>query len=217
MYGWDSAFIVMGLLRDGQLPLARDIVDDFLYEVRQYAGVLNANRTYYLTRSQPPLLSGMVLAVFRASGDRAWLAEAREAVAATHAHWVAPPHLLPSIGLSRYFDHGEGPAPEVVASERDLHGQTHDDRVRASFRAAKDPAFDRYYDRAHDALTPLFYAGDRAMRESGFDSHRTVRAVRRRDHPSGARLPQHPALSYRARPRRDRRHPRPAARRCRLE
>jgi len=169
MYGWDSAFIVMGLVRDGQIGLARDIVDDFLYEVRHYAGVLNANRTYYLTRSQPPLLSGMVLAVFRASGDRAWLTDAREALAATHAHWVAPPHLLPAIGLSRYFDHGEGPAPEVVASERDVHGESHYDRVRASFRAAQEPAFDRYYDRAHDALTPLFYAGDRAMRESGFD------------------------------------------------
>ena len=96
----------------------------------------------------------MILAVFRVSGDRAWLADARDALAATHAHWVAPPHLLPSIGLSRYFDHGEGPAPEVVASERDLHGESHYDRVRASFRAANDPAFDRYYDRAHDALTP---------------------------------------------------------------
>ena len=57
MYGWDSYFIVLGLLRDGQVALARDMVDDFLYEVRHYGGVLNANRTYYLTRSQPPLLS----------------------------------------------------------------------------------------------------------------------------------------------------------------
>jgi hypothetical protein len=31
------------------------------------------------------------------------------------------------------------------------------------------PSFDAYYDRATDALTPLFYEGDRAMRESGFD------------------------------------------------
>jgi alpha,alpha-trehalase len=169
MYGWDSAFIVLGLLRDGGQALARDIVDNFLFEVREYGGVLNANRTYYLTRSQPPLLSAMVLAVFHATGDRAWLARAREALAATHAHWTAPPHLLPAIGLSRYFDHGEGPAPEVVAGERDANGQTHYDRVRASFRARNDPALDRFYDRTRDALTPLFYAGDRAMRESGFD------------------------------------------------
>ena len=32
-----------------------------------------------------------------------------------------------------------------------------------------DPAFERFYDRARDRLTEAFYAGDRAMRESGFD------------------------------------------------
>jgi alpha,alpha-trehalase len=169
MYGWDSAFIVLGLLRDGETALARDIVDDQLYEVRHYGGVLNANRTYYLTRAQPPLLSGMVLAVYRATGDREWLARAREALEATYAHWTSPPHLVPEVGLSRYFDHGDGPAPEVESSERDAAGNTHYDRVRSFFRAHPDPSFARFYDRAADRLTPAFYEGDRAMRESGFD------------------------------------------------
>jgi alpha,alpha-trehalase len=168
MYGWDSAFIVLGLLRDGEVARARDVVDDFLYEVRRYGGVLNANRTYYLSRSQPPLLSEMVLAVYRATGDRAWLAGARDALAATHAHWTAPPHLVAALGLSRYFDHGEGPAPEV-ASERDAAGRTHYDRVRDFFRAHPGPGVERWYDHAADRLTPAFYEGDRAMRESGFD------------------------------------------------
>jgi alpha,alpha-trehalase len=169
MYGWDSAFIVIGLLRDGQTALARDVVDDQLYEVRHYGGVLNANRTYYLSRSQPPFLAGMVLGVYRATGDRAWLAGARQALEATYAHWTSPPHLVAEVGLSRYFDHGAGPAPEVEASERDAAGRTHYDRVRDFFRSNPDPAFDRFYDRAADRLTPAFYQGDRAMRESGFD------------------------------------------------
>jgi alpha,alpha-trehalase len=168
MYGWDSAFIVVGLLRDGQSALARDVVDDLLYEVRHYGGVLNANRTYYLTRSQPPLLAEMVLAVYRATSDRDWLAGARDALEKTYAHWTSPPHLVAEAGLSRYFDHGEGPAPEV-ASERDAAGLTHYDRVRAFFRAQAVPAWGRFYDRAADRLTPAFYEGDRAMRESGFD------------------------------------------------
>ena len=45
MYGWDSYFIQLGLLRDGEIGLAQDMVDNFLYEVRNYAKVLNANRT----------------------------------------------------------------------------------------------------------------------------------------------------------------------------
>jgi len=168
MYGWDSAFILGGLLRDGQIELARGIVDNFLYEVRHYGAVLNANRTYYLTRSQPPFLAGMVLAVYRATGDRAWLAGTLGALEATYLYWTTPPHLVPELGLSRYFDRGLGPSPEV-GSERDAAGRTHYDRVRAFFRAQTDPAFDRFYDRARDRLTEAFYAGDRAMRESGFD------------------------------------------------
>jgi alpha,alpha-trehalase len=110
----------------------------------------------------------MVVALYHATGDRAWLAGARDALVAVHDHWMAPPHLIPSIGLSRYFDHGEGPAPEVVAGERDAAGADHYDRVRAWFRANPDAAASSYSSEA-DELTPLFYKGDRSMRESGFD------------------------------------------------
>src|SRR5437588_11295024 len=61
MYGWDSYFIQLGLLRDGELALAKDMADNFLYEIRMYGQVLNANRTYYLTRSQPPFLTQLPL------------------------------------------------------------------------------------------------------------------------------------------------------------
>jgi alpha,alpha-trehalase len=69
MYGWDSFFIQMGLLRDGHIELARDLADNLLYEVREYGKVLNANRTYYLTRSQPPFLTPMVLSVYQRTRD----------------------------------------------------------------------------------------------------------------------------------------------------
>src|SRR5262245_6554455 len=149
MYGWDSYFILLGLLRDNRVALARDMADDFLYEVRHYGGVLNANRTYYLTRSQPPLLSHMVRALYSVTYDHAWLASTRGALVAVYEHWTAPPHLIPSLGLSRYFDHGDGPAPEVVAGERDGEGHNHYDRVRAWFRAHPEAA-GGYYRRESD-------------------------------------------------------------------
>src|SRR5580704_3827583 len=57
MYGWDSYFIIRGLLRDGRVDLAHGMVENFFFEIEHYGAVLNANRTYFLTRSQPPLLS----------------------------------------------------------------------------------------------------------------------------------------------------------------
>ena len=59
MYGWDSYFIILGLLRDHRIDLARGMVENFFFEIEHYGTVLNANRTYYLTRSQPPFLTAI--------------------------------------------------------------------------------------------------------------------------------------------------------------
>src|SRR5450755_3782382 len=47
MYGWDSYFIIRGLVRDNRVELARDMVENFFFEIAQYGEVLNANRSYY--------------------------------------------------------------------------------------------------------------------------------------------------------------------------
>ena len=66
MYGWDSYFILLGELADNRVDLARGTVENFFYEIDHYGSILNANRTYYLTRSQSPFLSAMVMAVYEA-------------------------------------------------------------------------------------------------------------------------------------------------------
>lgn len=174
-YGWDSYWIVLGLLRDGELVLAKKMVDNFLYQITHYGMILNANRSYYLTRSHPPLLTGMILAVFQQTQDADWLGSAVPMIEQYYQFWMAEPHYTPATGLSRYYDHGFGPAPEALADERDAHGRTHYDRVQAFFRAHTAPPYDygyepdRFYDATQDCLTPLFYVADRSMRESGFD------------------------------------------------
>jgi alpha,alpha-trehalase len=198
MYGWDSYFIIRGLLRDGRLELARGMVENFFFEIQYYGAVLNANRTYYLTRSQPPFLSSMVMAVHeaqRAAGqdDRAWLERAYSYVKRDHAMWTRDPHLAGNTGLSRYYDFGEGPALEALQDETDIYRQ-----VAAYFLL--HPAFPAYTGEAANVpggrasgspysvrvcgagqsessceptqlikLFPDYYKGDRSMRESGFD------------------------------------------------
>jgi alpha,alpha-trehalase len=121
MYGWDSYFIARGLLAEGNVALARGMAQDFFFEIQHYGAILNANRVYFLTRSQPPFLSEMVRAIYDAEeaqgGDgRAWIAEAYPFVAKTDQFWTHPPNLAGATGLSRYYDFGEGPAPELGAS-----------------------------------------------------------------------------------------------------
>src|SRR5882762_11683135 len=125
MYGWDSYFIIRGLLREGRVQLARGMVDNFFFEIEHYGAMLNANRTYYLTRSQPPFLSSMVVDVFRAQekdskkgvGDTAGLDRAYADLEKDYEMWTQEPHLAGDTGLSRYYDFGEGPPAEAVQDE----------------------------------------------------------------------------------------------------
>jgi alpha,alpha-trehalase len=122
MYGWDSYFIILGLVRDGRIDLARGMVENFFFEIENYGALLNANRTYYLTRSQPPFLSSMVLAVYEAQkqaghADTGWLARAYPFLEKDYALWTHDPHLAGSTGLARYYDFGEGPPAEGLQDE----------------------------------------------------------------------------------------------------
>ena len=175
MYGWDSYFILLGLLRDGEIALAKSLADQLLYEIDHYGTVLNANRTYLLNRSQPPILTRMVLGLYEKTKDKAWLRSLLPTVQNYYFYWTVPPHLNQSTGLSHYNALGEGPSPEVLVSEKDDQGHSHYDRVREYYRRFQvdDYDVDLFYDRKHDRLTELFYRGDRSMRESGFDiTHR---------------------------------------------
>ena len=125
MYGWDSYFILLGLEADHHEALAKGIVENFLFEIEHYGGVLNANRTYYLTRSQPPFLTSMVRAVIENPASfgegnageaekRKWLERAYQLASKDYSTWVRPEHRAGETGLARYFDYGTGPVPEMA-------------------------------------------------------------------------------------------------------
>jgi alpha,alpha-trehalase len=87
--------------------------------------VLNANRTYYLTRSQPPFLTSMIRAVYENPASfaqtpagraeaRKWLERAYSLAEKDYSTWTRPEHLAGSTGLARYFDYGHGPVPEMA-------------------------------------------------------------------------------------------------------
>jgi alpha,alpha-trehalase len=137
MYGWDSYFIVRGLLRAGRIELARGMVDNFFFEIEQYGAMLNANRTYYLTRSQPPFLSSMFVDVYEtihkqspqsapSDADRAWLERAYADLNKDYEMWTHDPHLAGQTGLSRYYDFGEGPPAEAVKDETGFYRKVAD-------------------------------------------------------------------------------------------
>jgi alpha,alpha-trehalase len=118
MYGWDSYFIILGLVKDRRTELAKGMVENFFFEIENYGAILNANRTYFFTRSQPPFLTSMIREVYEhPTGERlskAWLAKAYRYAQRDYDLWTSPIHRAGDTGLARYHDIGDGPVPEMA-------------------------------------------------------------------------------------------------------
>ena len=178
LYGWDSYFHVLGLLNDGHPALARGVVDNLAYEVREYGKILNANRTYYLTRSQPPFFSSMVRALWsdtKPSPTKGWLEGVVETAISEYENvWTSGPRRSDvcsgDVCLSRYHGEGQGEPPEVepghfdwLYAPRARAAGMETSQYRAAYLARKLPPAEL------DALDEAFLH-DRCMRESGHDT-----------------------------------------------
>jgi alpha,alpha-trehalase len=87
VYYWDSYFTMLGLVRSGRTDLVRSMLDNFAHLVRTVGHVPNGNRTYYLSRSQPPFLAAMV-GLYARAADTAQALRYLDALEAEHAFWM---------------------------------------------------------------------------------------------------------------------------------
>jgi alpha,alpha-trehalase len=60
IYYWDSYFTMLGLKESGEVETIRHMLDNFKYLINTYGHIPNGNRSYYLSRSQPPFFALMV-------------------------------------------------------------------------------------------------------------------------------------------------------------
>ena len=117
MYGWDTFFINLGLLAHDRFDLVRGHILNQVHLIEEYGFVPNGNRSYYLTRSQPPMLAEGVWRYVQATQD---LELARLAIPALereyHQFWDMPPRKTPT-GLATHFDCGDPRRREALAAE----------------------------------------------------------------------------------------------------
>ena len=86
---WDSYFTMLGLEQSRRRDLALDMVRNFASLIDRYGHVPNGNRTYYLSRSQPPFFAAMVELVASAAADAdAVRAEYLPALSREYAFWM---------------------------------------------------------------------------------------------------------------------------------
>ncbi|KAL5340482.1 trehalase-domain-containing protein [Aspergillus crustosus] len=172
LYGWDSYMESLGLLASNRVDLAKAMVVNFCFCIKHYAKILNANRSYYLNRSQPPFLTDMALRVYeRIKNEPGALDFLREATLAAikeyYSVWMTEPRLDTVSGLSRYRPLGFGVPPETEASHfthlltpyAEKYGMEFKEFVQAyNTGKVQEPDLDEYF------------LHDRAVRESGHDT-----------------------------------------------
>lgn len=128
VYYWDSYFTMLGLVRDQRTDLVEGMIDDFTALIERYGHIPNGTRTYYLSRSQPPvfyLMLGLSPARDVPTFRRRLAALRRE-----HAYWMrgenglTPGHAqfhvvrLPNGALlNRYWDSRATPREESYAED----------------------------------------------------------------------------------------------------
>src|SRR5213082_3148349 len=157
IYYWDSYFTMLGLVASGRTDLVRNMLDNFAYLIETIGHIPNGNRTYYLSRSQPPYFAAMV-GLYAAATDTAQALRYLDALEAEHAFWMDGAERLAPGGayrrvvrppdgsvLNRYWDDRAEPRPESYRQDYEL-GQT----LPAAQREA-------------------FYRNVRATAESGWD------------------------------------------------
>lgn len=107
VYYWDSYFTMLGLAESGRWDSVADMIDNFAYEIDTWGHIPNGNRSYYLSRSQPPFFAMMVELLATHDGNDA-LKKYLPQMKKEHDYWMAG-----SVGLEK------GKAAERVVRMRD--------------------------------------------------------------------------------------------------
>lgn len=149
VYYWDSYFTMLGLQVSGRADIIEHMVENFAFLIDQHGHIPNGNRTYYLSRSQPPFFALMVSLLAEIKGEKTLL-RYRIPLEKEYAYWMSGENELPSTAkldsetsrdrstlairrivrlpdgclLNRYWDDDPRPRPEAFAEDVHTAQQT---------------------------------------------------------------------------------------------
>ncbi len=156
IYYWDSYFTMLGLERSGRPDLAADMMRNMASLIDRYGHIPNGNRTYYLSRSEPPFFACMIDLIASRDGARAYLAYLPE-LQREYDYWMDGAETLEpgqqhrhvvrladGTVLNRYWDDRDVPRDESYAE--DVETARHADRPAAEIyrdlRAGSESGWD---------------------------------------------------------------------------
>lgn len=152
VYYWDSYFTMLGLVESGRTELVGSMLDNFAHLIRTVGHIPNGNRTYYLSRSQPPFFAAMVGLYAQATDTTRALAYL-DALEMEHGFWMEGAgglepgeayrrvvRLSDGSLLNRYWDDRPEPRPESYREDVGLARSLPEERRAALYREIRATA-----------------------------------------------------------------------------
>jgi len=153
IYYWDSYFTVLGLIKSKRIKLAEAMLSNFVDLQSRYSCIPNGNRSYYLSRSQPPILGLLVELLLPYQKDKQiFLAKNIKAMETEYNFWMQGKRHLIDAGLenkteskrvvkmpdgsflNRYWDDQTSPRPESYKEDIELSTTIEQGKQQAFYR-----------------------------------------------------------------------------------
>jgi alpha,alpha-trehalase len=157
-YYWDTYFVMQGLAEADRWDLIEEMIKNYAFMIRKIGYIPTANRTYQLSRSQPPFFSHMVRLLAEKKGSltlvrylpyllseyRFWMKGSRTLSAERTANRRTV--LLPDGSiLNRYYDNKRTPRPESYKEDVETAREAYDrvaSQVYLDLRAGAESGWD---------------------------------------------------------------------------
>lgn len=176
IYYWDSYFTMLGLKESGETAILENMVQNFAYMIRTYGHIPNGNRSYYLSRSQPPFFALMVDMLAEIKGDEAYR-QNLDVLEKEYQYWMQGSEKLVNgqagsrvlrmadgALLNRYWDDLDIPRQESYREDVETA-----DRALTEMRTQKTFPNKRAQEAAEKELQATVYRNLRAGAASGWD------------------------------------------------
>lgn len=170
---WDSYFIMLGLAADNRWNMIEGMIKNYCYMIRKFGFIPTANRTYFLSRSQPPFFSQMVRLLARHKGrhvlveylpylileHRFWMKGRSKLGPTEHKAYARVVEMPSGTLLNRYYDNKTTPRPESLREDIETAEGAVDrqsERLYLHLRAGAESGWDfssRWFSDIHDIRT----------------------------------------------------------------
>lgn len=170
---WDSYFIMLGLAADGEWERVEGMIKNCAYLLRKYGYIPTANRTYFLSRSQPPVFALMVRLLAEHKGKkvlreylpyllieyRFWMKGRKKLLDTEHFAYRRVVQMPSGTLLNRYYDNEPTARPESLREDIETATASNKrvkEKLFLHLRAAAESGWDfssRWFDDPKDIRT----------------------------------------------------------------